>query len=658
MDPRESRFWIRIESGPLRGREVAVPAGGISIGRRPGNGLVLEDASVSGHHAEIRAEGEAKGKEGGLVLVDLGSTNGTRVGGERVERHALAHGDRFHLGAVELAFLDAALASAPLPAGEEIGAIAAERVRAAGGRRGIRGAFLLLAVVAAGAVAAWRLRGEGGEGPAAAARVSEAPGNLLADGTFEGTAGADAWEVAETAPQGFFRDAAFAATGSAGFGASLQAGEWALALSPPLAVGSRAAHLLRASLRVEGEARARIGLRFASSAGDGPEFDVWSRVAPASDEIASLALPFLGLPGYDRVRVLVAAAAPGPGSVGVDDVELVPGEAAAELAVRGADAEARLFGSDATTAALVRSGRVLLPGIELAPEIAAAGAGSWTAAVAGKGLDFTAAGAPPEGILEIALAVAGPEDAARAGFLAARGPDGYRSLGTEFDLPAATDLLAGRGVDLVRLSFGRPVAIAGSVREGALRLRVVRAGLDSFHVQLSFAAERTRARDLAARAQEAEARGRFGEALAAWSTLLDEVPFDAPLVSQTEAARVRLVQDGLARLGAIRAEVERARFFALAELFRQCRARAVAVAGTFAPGPDGAAGGPSEIAEEAAALVAEIDAALAGLGRDEAGEGRARLRAVLAAIDAATAPDLTAHVRESLGAGAEEDRSE
>ncbi len=70
------------------------------IGRAADNHLVIADESVSSHHGEIALE------NGVWVLTDLGSTNGTKIGGERVERVELAHGGSFTLGHVECLFLD------------------------------------------------------------------------------------------------------------------------------------------------------------------------------------------------------------------------------------------------------------------------------------------------------------------------------------------------------------------------------------------------------------------------------------------------------------------------------------------------------------------------------------------------------------------------
>jgi pSer/pThr/pTyr-binding forkhead associated (FHA) protein len=53
---------------------------------------------VSRNHAEIRPHGN------GWVLVDLGSTNGSRVNGTRVSSHELREGDELAFGSTVLRF--------------------------------------------------------------------------------------------------------------------------------------------------------------------------------------------------------------------------------------------------------------------------------------------------------------------------------------------------------------------------------------------------------------------------------------------------------------------------------------------------------------------------------------------------------------------------
>jgi len=62
------------------------------IGRAVDNDIVVGDASVSRHHASIEY------RNGGFVLRDLGSHNGTWLGGQRVTEAPLALGDTLRLG--------------------------------------------------------------------------------------------------------------------------------------------------------------------------------------------------------------------------------------------------------------------------------------------------------------------------------------------------------------------------------------------------------------------------------------------------------------------------------------------------------------------------------------------------------------------------------
>src|SRR4051812_31876577 len=65
------------------------------VGRSRDCDLVLDDPNVSRHHAELRQEGD------GWVVSDLGSTNGIKVNGHRVESSALQPGDRVTFGLID-----------------------------------------------------------------------------------------------------------------------------------------------------------------------------------------------------------------------------------------------------------------------------------------------------------------------------------------------------------------------------------------------------------------------------------------------------------------------------------------------------------------------------------------------------------------------------
>jgi Protein of unknown function (DUF3662)/Inner membrane component of T3SS, cytoplasmic domain len=80
------------------GRRRMLSGDRLVLGRSREADLTLDDPNVSRRHAELRREGEH------WSISDLGSTNGVKVNGRRVERTELEPGDEIVLGTLELRF--------------------------------------------------------------------------------------------------------------------------------------------------------------------------------------------------------------------------------------------------------------------------------------------------------------------------------------------------------------------------------------------------------------------------------------------------------------------------------------------------------------------------------------------------------------------------
>lgn len=80
------------------GESVTVTDDPVVIGRLSECEVMLDDSHVSRRHAEVRKQGDA------FVVVDLKSSNGTRVNGERVTEHVLNEGDEIQVGGTTLRF--------------------------------------------------------------------------------------------------------------------------------------------------------------------------------------------------------------------------------------------------------------------------------------------------------------------------------------------------------------------------------------------------------------------------------------------------------------------------------------------------------------------------------------------------------------------------
>jgi pSer/pThr/pTyr-binding forkhead associated (FHA) protein len=92
-----ANFLVR--SGGLKGTRLIVKTPVANIGRADYNDLVIPDESVSTSHAKLQR------REGVWVLIDLGSTNGTYVDGDRISADTpIAPGTLVRFGDVQLVF--------------------------------------------------------------------------------------------------------------------------------------------------------------------------------------------------------------------------------------------------------------------------------------------------------------------------------------------------------------------------------------------------------------------------------------------------------------------------------------------------------------------------------------------------------------------------
>ena len=109
LQPRQVRIVrklrVTVEGGADHGATATGDA--IAIGTSSDNGLALADPAVSRYHLELR-----RGPDG-IAVVDLGSSNGTWIGGLRVERALVPAGTRLRIGDTTLAVDDGGQTVAP-----------------------------------------------------------------------------------------------------------------------------------------------------------------------------------------------------------------------------------------------------------------------------------------------------------------------------------------------------------------------------------------------------------------------------------------------------------------------------------------------------------------------------------------------------------------
>src|SRR5688572_7124693 len=91
-DDNRARFQLEAATGPLKGARFPL-VDAVTIGRSSQVEIFIADADVSRRHAKVMAL-----PDGGHVLIDLGSANGTRVDSQTIAEHRLQAGDTFTIG--------------------------------------------------------------------------------------------------------------------------------------------------------------------------------------------------------------------------------------------------------------------------------------------------------------------------------------------------------------------------------------------------------------------------------------------------------------------------------------------------------------------------------------------------------------------------------
>ncbi len=88
-----------VKRGPNAGSKYVLETEVVRAGRHPDSEIFLDDITVSRRHAEFVRQ------DGGYVVRDVGSLNGTYLNRERIEERRLANGDEVQIGKFKLVFL-------------------------------------------------------------------------------------------------------------------------------------------------------------------------------------------------------------------------------------------------------------------------------------------------------------------------------------------------------------------------------------------------------------------------------------------------------------------------------------------------------------------------------------------------------------------------
>ena len=94
--PKDQRFSLAVIAGSQAGSVFPITKPRVYLGRGTAADVQVKDSEVSRKHAMLEVRG------GKVVLVDLGATNGTWVGGERADEAEISNQGEFTLGSTTL----------------------------------------------------------------------------------------------------------------------------------------------------------------------------------------------------------------------------------------------------------------------------------------------------------------------------------------------------------------------------------------------------------------------------------------------------------------------------------------------------------------------------------------------------------------------------
>lgn len=100
-----AKIILKFDAAVLK--EIPLEKGSLSIGRSPGNDVVIDNLAVSGHHAKLSLDQDH------YVIEDMSSLNGTFVNNQRIRRSQLKNGDEILIGKHTLVYQDEGGVAAP-----------------------------------------------------------------------------------------------------------------------------------------------------------------------------------------------------------------------------------------------------------------------------------------------------------------------------------------------------------------------------------------------------------------------------------------------------------------------------------------------------------------------------------------------------------------